>query len=438
MSWLYKGLGAMLSWFSSITGSYAVALLFYALIFKIVFLPFSIKQQKNQIKMAKLAPKIELIKAKYRGRNDQVTQRKMQEEIMQLQQSEGYSPLAGCLPLLIQMPIIIFLYQVIRRPLSYIVKIGDDVVIALNKLVNADVGDIKFKAIDQIKLIGQLKTHAATEAGAAEIASAGLDMSLIPNFNLWGMDLSQVPSFKPITLLILIPVYWLSKWAIRPIATNMQKQKQFITDAGHELKTPLAIISANTEVLEMCEGENEWLTSIKNQTVRMDGLVKNLVTLAKADESKIKRQTAKFNLSKAVSETASGFETAAKLANRNFAINVTESIYYRGEESELRQLISILCDNAIKYSDEQGIISLNLYKSGKSVVIEMYNTCEYVDPESVKSIFDRFYRADQSRSRETGGYGIGLSIAKAIVERHRGKIRAFTNGTTAITFKIVL
>lgn len=240
------------------------------------------------------------------------------------------------------------------------------------------------------------------------------------------------------TVLILIPVYWLSKWAIRPIATNMQKQKQFITDAGHELKTPLAIISANTEVLEICEGENEWLTSIKNQTVRMDGLVKNLVTLAKADESKIKRQTAKFNLSKAVSETASGFETAAKLANRNFAINVTESIYYRGEESELRQLISILCDNAIKYSDEQGIISLNLYKSGKSVVIEMYNTCEYVDPESVKSIFDRFYRADQSRSRETGGYGIGLSIAKAIVERHRGKIRAFTNGTTAITFKIVL
>lgn len=240
------------------------------------------------------------------------------------------------------------------------------------------------------------------------------------------------------TIFILIPVHWLSKWAIKPIEANMQKQKQFITDAGHELKTPLAIISANTEVLELCEGENEWLTSIKNQTVRMDGLVKNLVTLAKADESKIRRQTAKFNLSKAVSETAEGFETAAKLANRNFAINVTENIYYRGEESELRQLISILCDNAIKYSDEQGIISLNLYKSGKSIIIDMYNTCEYVDPESVKSIFDRFYRADQSRSRETGGYGIGLSIAKAIVERHRGKIRAFTNGTTAITFKIVL
>ena len=239
-------------------------------------------------------------------------------------------------------------------------------------------------------------------------------------------------------ILILIPVYWLSRWAIKPIAINMQKQKQFITDAGHELKTPLAIISANTEVLEMCDGENEWLTSIKDQTVRMDGLVRNLVTLAKADESKNKRQNVKFNLSEAVSDTASGFLTSAKHANRNFAVNVSPDIYYRGEESEIRQLISILCDNAIKYSDEQGIISLNLYKSGKSIVIDMYNTCEYVDPHSVERIFDRFYRADESRSRETGGYGIGLSIAKAIVTRHKGKIRAFTNGTTAITFKIIL
>lgn len=239
-------------------------------------------------------------------------------------------------------------------------------------------------------------------------------------------------------ILILIPVYWLSKWAIKPIARNFEKQKQFITDASHELKTPIAIISANTEVLEMCEGENEWLTSIKNQTVRMDGLVKNLVTLAKADESKKQRHTEKFNISEAVADTASGFETSAKHSNRNFAVNIIPDIYYRGDESEIRQLISILCDNSIKYSDEQGIISLNLYKSGKNIVIDMYNTCEYVDPESVNNIFDRFYRADESRSRETGGYGIGLSIAKAIVERHKGKIRAFTNGTTAITFKITL
>ncbi len=122
LDWLYNLLGMMLSFFDSITGSYAVALLFYALIFKIVFLPFSIKQQKNQIKMAKLTPKIALIRAKYKGRNDQPTMQKMQQEIMELQQKEGYSPLSGCLPLLIQLPLIMLLYTVIQNPLSHIAK----------------------------------------------------------------------------------------------------------------------------------------------------------------------------------------------------------------------------------------------------------------------------------------------------------------------------
>ena len=123
LDWLYKGLGAMLAWFSDITGSYALALLLYALIFKILFLFFSIKQQKNQIAMAKLAPKIEMIKAKYRGRNDQATLRKQQEEIMALQQKEGYSVFSGCLPLLLQLPIIMILYQVIRKPLSFLMNL---------------------------------------------------------------------------------------------------------------------------------------------------------------------------------------------------------------------------------------------------------------------------------------------------------------------------
>ena len=122
LDWLYNLLGTMLSFFDSITGSYAVALLFYALIFKIVFLPFSIKQQKNQIKMAKLAPKIALIRAKYKGRTDQPTMQKQQQEIMELQQKEGYSPLSGCLPLLIQLPLIMLLYTVIQNPLSHIAK----------------------------------------------------------------------------------------------------------------------------------------------------------------------------------------------------------------------------------------------------------------------------------------------------------------------------
>lgn len=242
-----------------------------------------------------------------------------------------------------------------------------------------------------------------------------------------------------ITVLVLL-VYWLSKKAMKPVAASIEKQKQFITDASHELKTPLTIISANAEVLEMCEGENEWLTSIKNQTTRLSHLVKNLVELTKLNEIHDDKHHYNFDISSAVLETASNFETSAEVANKNFSYSVAENIYYHGNEAEIRQLITILCDNAIKYTDKCGHIKLSLYKSGKNIIIESYNTCEYVDPDSVSRLFDRFYRADSSRARDskTGGYGIGLSIAQAIVHRHKGKIKVFTSGTTGITFKITL
>lgn len=229
--WLYTLLGQMLSWFESFTGSYAVALLLYALLFKIVFLPFSIKQQKNQIKMAKLTPKIELIRAKYRGRTDQVTLRKQQEEIMALQQQEGYSPLSGCLPLLLQMPIIILLYKVIRNPLSYILKLSDDVVVKLHGVVNgldaAQLESVKFKNIDQITLAGQIRTHYTSSAlGQSEIMNAGIEtLDILPNFNLWGLNLAEKPSFVNFSWLILIPVLaaafqWLAMFISRKVSGN--------------------------------------------------------------------------------------------------------------------------------------------------------------------------------------------------------------------------
>lgn len=237
---------------------------------------------------------------------------------------------------------------------------------------------------------------------------------------------------------LMMPIYWLSKLAMRPVEESIKKQKQFITDAGHELKTPLAIISADAEVLEMCEGENEWLTSIKNQTVRMNGLVKNLVTLSKLDEVNNTGEKKLFDISEAVIDTASNFESSAKASNKSFEISASQGLTYKGDEVEIRQLVSILCDNAVKYTNEGGMIRLFLYKSGKNIQIDVFNTCEHVDPEKTERLFDRFYRADASRSRETGGYGIGLSIAKAIVDRHNGKIKAVANSTTEITFKITL
>lgn len=225
--WLYNALGSLLAWFESWSGSYAIALLFYALIFKVLFLPFAIKQQKNQIAMAKLAPKMQLIRAKYKGRVDRVSQQKMQQEMMELQQKEGYSPFSGCLPLLIQFPLIIFLYNVIRRPLSYIAKASDGLIKLLNTKINGEGA-----ALDEIKLISQIKEKLLDDANFlvetvyqnGETAET-LSLSAIPNFNLWGMDLSQTPSLKAISWLVLIPVIaaalqWVTMWVTRRLNSN--------------------------------------------------------------------------------------------------------------------------------------------------------------------------------------------------------------------------
>ncbi len=205
MNFIYTAFGKMLEFFTNISGGYyAIALIFYALVFKIVFLPFAIKQQKNQIKMAHLTPKIELIKAKYRGRNDRVTQQKMQQEIMELQQNEGYSPLSGCLPLLLQFPVILWLYKVIRMPLTYIAGWTDEQVITAWVNKGHEYANKNFaNTIDQIKLVSELR------AGGVE----GL-----PNFSLFGQNLGIEPSdnFWP---LILIPV----------LAAGFQWLQMFIT-----------------------------------------------------------------------------------------------------------------------------------------------------------------------------------------------------------------
>ena len=221
--WLYELIGSMLSWFSSLFGgSYALALLLYALLFKLLFLPFSIKQQKNQIKMAKLAPKIELIKAKYKGRTDQPTMQKMQQEIMEFQQKEGYSPFSGCLPMLLQLPIIIFLYNIIRNPLSYICKLSDEAILEINTLLGG-VTPEKFKNLDQIGLIS--KINANTSVDLSKFAE-GLDK--MPDFTLFGsLDLAATPSLTNLSWLVVIPVLaavltWLSMFLTRKWNGNSQ------------------------------------------------------------------------------------------------------------------------------------------------------------------------------------------------------------------------
>ncbi len=238
-----------------------------------------------------------------------------------------------------------------------------------------------------------------------------------------------------VAVFLLITV--ISGRAIKPISENYKKQKQFITDASHEIKTPLAIISANAEVMEMTSGSNEWLTSIKNQTERLNKLVSQLIMLAKMEEEQPSLQMASFNISDAVYDTAAPFETLAKYAGKEFALSVEPGLTYKGDEGEIRQLTSILCDNAVKYSDEKGRIHVTLGQKGRNIVLEVFNTCQHIDSETMKHLFDRFYRADTSRSRKTGGDGIGLSIVKAITEAHKGKITVRTDDGNSILFTAV-
>ena len=219
MSVIYSVFGTILSWFNSVTGSYALALLLFALLFKVIFLPFGIKTQKNQILMAKLRPKIAKIEKKYAGRTDRVTLQKKQQEIMELQQKEGYSMLSGCLPMLIQFPIIIFLYNVIRSPLSYICKASADTVTALKTLV-------EYTGSDEIALLDAINGYIAKN-GADAVAATGLNVSLIPNFDLFGVNLAATPSFQNFSILILIPVLaaafqWLSMFLMKKMNGTAQ------------------------------------------------------------------------------------------------------------------------------------------------------------------------------------------------------------------------
>ena len=234
--------------------------------------------------------------------------------------------------------------------------------------------------------------------------------------------------------LMFLFVWFLSKRAIRPIAENMDKQKRFITDAGHEIKTPLAIILANTEAMELHNGENKWSKNIREQTERLSGLMQNLLTLSKADESKDLTMT-EIDLSIAVSNSVSAFTESAYINKTFFECSVENSITVRGNSDYTQRVLSILLDNAVKYSMPGTSIGVYLTKSGKGAELSVYNTCESLPSCKAEMLFDRFYRSDSSRN-QSGGYGIGLSAALAIAEIHNWQIYADYLNDNVIRFTI--
>lgn len=236
--------------------------------------------------------------------------------------------------------------------------------------------------------------------------------------------------------LVLILIFLLSKKAVKPIAESYEKQKQFITDANHELKTPLTLIHANLDIAEAELGKNEWLDDIRAEGHRMTELVNQLVALSRMDEERQPLNVTEVAIGELVADTIFEFEPLAKERGKALTASIDKEISYLGDEALLHRLIGILMDNAIKYCDQGGEIIVTLHR-GRRIVLTVGNTYAAVGELELNRLFDRFYRADKAR-KFTGGYGVGLSMAKAIVEKHKGEITAYKKDNTHIGFKIVL
>lgn len=234
-------------------------------------------------------------------------------------------------------------------------------------------------------------------------------------------------------LLMLLFVILLSKQAIRPIAENMEKQKQFVTNAGHEIKTPIAIIQSNTEAMELYNGENKWSKNIKEQTVRLNELMKNLLTLARMDESSTNLIQSDFSLSQLLADHIECFRETLELRRITLQTSIQPMISFRANQEHITQLISALMDNTVKYTNEGGNVFVSLEGNDKRIKLQFKNTCQQLPPVPPDKLFDRFYRADEARTQKNGGYGIGLSVAHSIAEIYKGRISAeYENGNTIV------
>ena len=235
-------------------------------------------------------------------------------------------------------------------------------------------------------------------------------------------------------LAVFLLMLLFSRRIVRPFIDNYEKQKRFITDAGHEIKTPITVIRADTEILEMDLGEdNEWLKDIQAQADRLTSLTNDLVMLSRMEEAGNTMQMIEFPFSDVVTEAAGSFKALALTQEKEFTTDIAPMISFTGDEKAIRQLVSILLDNAVKYCPAGGRISLRAAWTPKALTLTAENTSAPVEAESLKHIFDRFYRLDSSRNSSTGGYGIGLSIARAIVEAHKGTIKATTRDGQSVT-----
>ena len=226
-----------------------------------------------------------------------------------------------------------------------------------------------------------------------------------------------------VILSVLVLIILVSKRVIAPIQETYLKQKQFITGASHELKTPLAIISSNADVLEMMNGDSKWTTNIHNQVDRLTSLVNSLVVFSRMEEKDTVERTS-FDLTETLKSRIEDFDELANFQKKYIVTDIDENLNYYGEKDSIIQLMDILLENAIKYAPEESDILVKLNKNRKYATLKVSNKAN-VKKGDLSKVFDRFYRLDESRNSAIKGYGIGLSMAQLIAEKHKETIQAY-------------
>lgn len=239
-------------------------------------------------------------------------------------------------------------------------------------------------------------------------------------------------------LMVFFLVLVFSKRAIRPYLKNLEQQKRFITDAGHELKTPITSIATSADIAAMEHEGDEWIENIRRQAARLTKLVGDMVALSRLDEETPFPKKDRFSLSEAAWEIAEPFAQLAKAKDKHYSQYIEEDLTFFGDRDAIQRMISILLDNAIKYSDDGGEIRLQIYRKRSKVSIEVMNTCSLSGITDLDRLFDRFYRLDESRSSATGGTGIGLSMVRAIAETHGGKATVQSADGKEICFQVIV
>ena len=378
--------------------------------------------------------------------------------------------------------LVIFNYQLYQRELNDVKKdlkeietihnnyyiVNDDVIIDGNNMkpmfINANVYVISFDSIHNITNITSYTDNGLSNVEIIKLATNFLNTNkkydignlytsryayyLTNKNNLIIMDNYIINNklgdyfrmslliFILLEILIIYVSNTLTKWLTKPAIEVFSKQKQFIVDASHELKTPLAIITASAESLEMEPTEKKWLDNIKSESERMNKLVTDLLDLAKSENMEIKEKYNINNLSKIIEKTSLTFESLIYENKLEIEDNIDKDIMFSCNPDKIKQLLGILLDNAIKHSTKNSKITVNLYKDKNNIILEVKNKGKEITKEDQEKIFDRFYRVDESRNRSDNRYGLGLSIAKNIVTSHNGKIFVnCKNGYT--TFKVI-